>query len=231
MTTDLSVPEPSLTDRVHAILKGGIGSIPVAGNLLAEIFGMVMGPPIERRRREWYERVAETVIDLSKKGVDLDTLRDNPEFIDTVIQTSRIAMTTSQSEKLEALRNAVINAALSGSPDSTRRQLILHWVDGFTAAHVQILELFDDPPRWFASRRKAKPEFVNISTFPAVLRQAYPELAADKELCQIIWTDLHSSGLIGATNYSINMSAHGAMQSQTTETGRQFAQFLRAPNI
>ena len=37
-------------DIAHSIAKSGIGAIPVIGSLASEIFGLIVTPPLEKRR-------------------------------------------------------------------------------------------------------------------------------------------------------------------------------------
>jgi hypothetical protein len=54
--------EPKKTttkDILYSLAKGGVGSIPIIGALAAEIFSMVITPPMEKRRAEWMNDIAE----------------------------------------------------------------------------------------------------------------------------------------------------------------------------
>ena len=56
-----------------------------------------------------------------------------------------------EQEKIDALRNAVLNSALPHPPDDSLQQTFLAWVDRFTVWHLHSLSLFDDPKAWFAA--------------------------------------------------------------------------------
>ena len=49
-------PTSTLTDAVHSLGTASIATVPVVGNVAAEIFKMIVSPPIELRRQEWMER-------------------------------------------------------------------------------------------------------------------------------------------------------------------------------
>src|SRR5687768_17141556 len=116
-------PETSTGDHGHALTRAGLGSLPYVGSAAVELFGSLMMPPLQKRQREWMEEIGEGLRALEAKGVNLDELRDNEAFIDTVLHASQAALRTSVKEKREALRNAVLNSALPHAPDESRRQL------------------------------------------------------------------------------------------------------------
>lgn len=50
---ELEKPKKSAGDIIHATVKAVISAIPIAGAPAAEIFALVVAPPLERRREEW----------------------------------------------------------------------------------------------------------------------------------------------------------------------------------
>jgi hypothetical protein len=42
----------TVKDIAHSLVKGGLGAIPVIGSLAAEVFGLVVTPPLEKRRAD-----------------------------------------------------------------------------------------------------------------------------------------------------------------------------------
>lgn len=148
MTTEndgLEPPTSSAGDKVHALAKAGIGSIPLVGAAATELFQMVIAPPLERRRQAWMEAVAEGLRRLEQeKGIDIERLKDNDAFIDTVMQASQVALRNSQQEKLDALRNAVLNSATPQPIEESRQQMFLNLVDVLTAWHIRILKLLSN---------------------------------------------------------------------------------------
>ncbi len=54
-----SPPEPSTGDAAHAVARSGLGAIPIAGTAAVELLNALVTPPLERRRREWMERIGE----------------------------------------------------------------------------------------------------------------------------------------------------------------------------
>jgi len=74
----------------------------------------------------------------------LESLGENAAFVTTALQATQIALRTHQEEKLEALRNAVVNSASDRSLDDDTRSIFLTFVDAFTPTHLRILKYFQD---------------------------------------------------------------------------------------
>lgn len=68
-----------------------------------------------------------------------------------VVTATRTVEHTHQAEKIEALRNAVLNSADPGAPGADTQAIILSLIDRFTPSHLRMVTLWDDPPVWFAS--------------------------------------------------------------------------------
>src|SRR5271154_2200053 len=106
------LPKKSAADLSYGITKAVVSAIPVGGGAAAEIMGIVFGSPLERRREEWFKRLAELVNEIQEHVAELtpEKLSENEAFVSTAIHASQIALRTHQQEKLDALRNAVINS-------------------------------------------------------------------------------------------------------------------------
>ena len=219
--------EKSSGDHIQAIVRAGLGAIPVAGQASIEIFSSIVTPPLEKRRLEWMKNIGERLQQLEKeRKLDISALSTNDEFITTMMHASQIAMRNHAKEKLEALKNAVINSALPNPPDESRQLLFLHYVDTFTIWHIRIFHLFHDSNGWFQKNGRKAPEFSISSSYSDVLLAAYPELSAHRDLYDIIDSDLNDKGLFSSRGMNAMMSASGAFQKRTSELGDQFLLFI-----
>lgn len=141
---DSKLPKkPAALDVVYAAIKGGVSGIPipVIPGVAAEIIGLVLAPPLAKRRDAWFESLGERL-----KAVEarLELLGENQAFVTTALQATQIAVRTHQEEKLDALRNAVVNSATNPGPEDDVRSMFLTLVDGFTPTHLRILKYFQD---------------------------------------------------------------------------------------
>jgi hypothetical protein len=227
----LTPPASSLGDKAHALAKAGIGSIPLVGAAATELFQMLLAPPLERRRQEWMEAVAEGLRRLEKEQrIDLGKLSENEAFIDTVMQASQVAMRNSHQEKRDALRNAVLNSALPHPIDESRQQMFLNLVDVLTVWHLRILKLLANPTRWFQAHNRKPPEYHIAGSLSQMLTTAYPELTQQRELYDQIAKELYDRGLLNTQGLHTVMSGGGVYAERATEFGRQFIAFVSEPN-
>ncbi len=213
-------------DIAHSLAKGGLGTIPVIGSLASEIFGLVVTPPLEKRRAEWMNEVAEKLKELeNKQEIDFDKLKENEQFIDVVLQATTFALKTSEKRKIECFRNAIINTALGDSPEKTRSQIFLNQLDKFTTWHILILDFIDSPNKWFEKNSKTPPSLIMGSLYSLII-DAFPELKGQDELLNIIWSDLESTGFHNSGNLKTMMSGNGVFSNRTSKIGKEFIKFI-----
>jgi len=186
-------PKESLGDRTAALIRrGGLGAIPSLGQFAIELCETVFTPAMERRTGEWMNEIAEGLRQLEK---DFDELKDDNSFIDIAMQASQAALRTTQKEKREALRNAVLNSALPDPPAEALRQVFVGLVDDFSGLHVRILGFLNDPQAWYEEQGE-QPPHKPPQTLWALVRHAMPDLEAQQTVCEHICRDLNSRQLL-----------------------------------
>jgi hypothetical protein len=223
-------PKESGQDYGHAVVRAGLGVIPFGGTAAIEIFNKVVTPPIEKRRDEWRQLVGERLQQLEEDGeIDLAELVANEIFATTILQATQVAIRNHHEEKIEALRNAVINAALPNPPDESIQLMFLNLVDTFTVWHLRLLRLFQNPKGWFEENNKQAPSFSMTSSIAALLTAAYPELSNQRRFYDLVVSELDAKGLSTASGTHVMMSATGAFEKRTTELGDKFLQFITDP--
>ena len=228
---DYTPPESDAKDKVHAVVKTGLGSIPMFGAAAAELFQMVVTPSLERRRVEWMDSVAEGLKKLEEQGQrTFEDFANDEAFIDTVLQASNIAMRNSSEEKREALRNAVVNAASASAPEESRRQMFLSWVDDLTVWHLRILALLAHPLRWFENAKRQPPQYAMTSSLAGLICDAFPEMRNQRPFYDQIATDLYTKGLIKTEGFHTMLSADGAFAERASDLGQEFIEFISTPS-
>jgi hypothetical protein len=215
------------------VAKAAVSLIPFAGGSAAEVLGAIIQPVIERRKIAWFEGIAKGLDNLSKQVVNLtpERLAQDEAFTTAFLHASQIAMRTQQQEKLEALRNSVLNVAAGTAPDASVQLMFLNALDTLTPWHLILLDCIADPSGWAASRQYPlapgyTPDASNI--FEAFFRDKLPIEGFDGQLLQ----DLYNRGL--AAN---NVNPRGQLFPQSPETviphitslGREFLRFVVAP--
>lgn len=139
------ITKPTIGDVIHANVKGGLGAIPVWGSLLSENFALLIVPPATKRRDEFLFSVEKDLraIEMKIEGFNIEALSQNELFVTTLLQATQIAIRSHQQEKLEALRNAVINTALANEPKEDMQLMFLNWIDTMTPWHIKTLQALD----------------------------------------------------------------------------------------
>lgn len=232
MTTNTSLkpPEPSAADHLHTLARAGVSSIPIVGGPGVELFQMLVTPSLDRRRHEWMESIAEGLNKLEEKtGNIVDDLKSDESFIDTVMQASQAALRTSQQEKKDALRNAVLNAALPSHPDESRQLMFINWIDRYTPWHLRMLRLFADPMCWYQQQKRQPPQYHISGSLSALLTDAYPELKSQRDFYDKVGKDLYNDGLMKSESLHVMMSGSGPFERRATPLGEELLRFITDP--
>ena len=229
MTKPHEVPEATHEDRLHTLATAGIASIPIVGAAASELFTAILASPLEKRRVAWMNDVAERLKELDERGeLKLEDLQDNEAFITTVMQASQAAIRNHQSEKREALRNAVLNAALPHAPEESLQQYFITLIDTFTVEHIRLLDFFKDPQIWFQRNNIAPPQFLSAG-LESVITSAWPELKNQYEFLNAVLEELKGKGFFLGGGLRITMDKHGLFEKRTTKMGDSFLKFITAP--
>ncbi len=216
----IEVPKPTAGDAAHALAKAGLSVIPVVGGPAVELFQHLVQPPLERRRTEWMEQVGEKLQSLEQNGLNLGDLQSNEQFITAVMQASTAAIRTHKTEKLAALRNAVINIATGQGPEETIQHLLLSFIDEFSEMHLRVLA-FAHAPR--------PPAGISAGGLGHVLEDNIPSLRGNRALYDQLWKDLYLRGLINTESLHVMMTGNGLGQCRTTELGKSLLRLLSEP--
>ena len=230
MTKTHDAPTATAGDRWHTTAKVLVNLIPVLGAPAAELFNTLIVPPLEKRRVVWMNDVAKHLRALEEReNLQIEDLQDNETFITTMMQASQAAVRNHQCEKLTALRNAVLNAALPQAPEDSLQQHFINQVDTFTVWHIRLLDLFKDPPAWFERNGVAPPNFPYTSNLERLLIAAWPELKNQYDFLNVIFEELEAKGLYSGGGLRTMMTGQGAYDKRTTEMGDTFLDFITTP--
>lgn len=222
-------PKPSAGDAVHAVARAGLGAIPVAGAAATELLNAIVAPPLEKRRNKWMEEIGEALRVLEEKmGIVMEALQQNEEFIDVALEATRIAIKTSNQEKREALKSAILNSALPNPPEESLQKMFLSFIDTLTVWHLKLLKLFNDPPTYI---EKHKVNFAGYSmgAMSHLVENAFPELRGRRDLYDLIWKDLYSRALVTTEGLHTTMTGSGIIAKRTTEIGKLFLEYIKNP--
>jgi len=225
------INKPTAGDYSFAMTKGGLGAIPIVGSIASELLGLLVTPPLEKRRQNWMTEVGTKLKELEEKGkIDLTNLSENEQFIDTVLVATTLALKTSEEEKIKAFKNAILNTALGETSDKTKGQIFLNLLDTFTIWHIKILHFIDNPTKWFENAGQTPPNSI-MGSLSRVLISAFPPLSGQQELVDVIWRDLHDNGFHNTSGLMTTMTGDGLLANRTTQLGQEFLKFISSPNL
>ena len=209
-------PQPTEADIAQGAARAALAAIPVIGGPITEVLSLVLAPAVARRRDEWLKELADALetIEAKVNGFCIEDLQQNEAFVSAVIQATRTALSTHQREKLEALRNAVLNVVLSKSLSEEKQIFFLGLIDIFTVTHLEILKLFE-----------------NRAVFPA---SRMTELGTRRELTDPMVIDLKDRGMLVDPRPFIarTRESEGSLVSRNwtvSPLGRDLLSFISVP--
>lgn len=221
----------SAGDVAREVGRAVVSLIPAAGGPLQVVFENFFSSPIERRKEAWLQQLAEVVKEVEGRVAELtpEKLVQNEAFVTVTMQASQIALRNHQQAKLEALRNAVLNAALPNPPEEDEQMIFLRLIDQLTPWHLKVLSVLDEPVQWMARHSVANLGW-GTGGPSAVLEHCLPELRGQRETYDQIARDLQAEGLLGQGQFlHVTMTGGGMVGSRTTDRGKRFIRFITSP--
>ncbi|MEM9538751.1 MAG: hypothetical protein AAGA60_04480 [Cyanobacteria bacterium P01_E01_bin.42] len=135
-----TVIENTKDDKNYNAVKALTSFIPGVGGAVGEFYSSYVTAPATKRLYEFLESLVIAIQELEEKVVDELNL-EKESFQTNLMYALQIASRNHQKEKLEALRNTVLNSALSISIEEDRQILFLSWLDELTITHLTLLDL------------------------------------------------------------------------------------------
>lgn len=229
------VPTKDVRDTVYKLTKSGIASVPILGTVASELFTICVTPPLETRRINWMNSLAKRLKEIESKidEVDIESLKDNPEFITTIMHASKIGIRNHQKEKLEALQNVVLNTALNVEITESYRTIFIQLIDQITPLHIRVLYYFSNPKKWFMQRDKSLGKTISGS-YLTPFKIAFRDYEVNSSVYEFIINDLHSKGTIMMNRTNLgSTSAHKIemLKPLTTPFGNSFINYISEPDI
>lgn len=227
-----SQPKSDIRDFAYAIIKGAISSIPfpLLPGIASEVLSLLIASPLSKRQAAWVDTIVQGLIELQEKVDEfrIEDLSDNENFVTIVLQATQLAVRNHQNEKLEALRNAVLNSTLPNSPDDDVQLIFLNLVDSLTPWHLRMLALFNNPTKWAEANERPFPQEWYIGGVSQVIQHAYPELARHDQLLDKVVRDLRTEGLADIPLGTM-MTRSGMIEPRSTGLGKRFLTFISTP--
>lgn len=219
-------PSTEAGDIARGLARAALSSVPVAGGPAAELLDLVVTPALHMRYDRWLRRMAESVDEMRAHGLDVRTLKDNEALITAILNATAAAARTHEEDKLEALRNAITNAALGMEADDHVQMMFIRFVDELQGLHLRMLALFRDPAAFLDQHGIGRPTRSGSRTL--LIDAAIPEVAGHQEIYTLAANDLTSRGLMNGAITGM-VSDAGMWQAITTPLGNRFLDFISRP--
>ena len=139
----LEPPKKDASDTNYQLKGATLSVFP----LLKEFYELVVEPPFQQRTIAWMNTVAEKCREYEKKFKEFkpENLASNEVFQSAFAASARIAVQSHQKEKLEALRNALLNTVIMKDLNEIYKSLFLSFIETITPLHISILKFYQTP--------------------------------------------------------------------------------------
>lgn len=230
-----ATPPHNSTSRelLQRSIEAGLQFVPGIGGALAVTFVTAVTWRLNQKREEWLTDLAEGVEELRERlgDIDLDALVSDPRFADAVVLATRTVEHTHQEEKLEALRNAVLNSVSPDAPDADTQAIFMNLIDRLTPSHLRLLTLWNDPAAWFEFYRIPQPDLLGWgpSSRSVTVEAGLPEMRGRRPFWLHVASELIAADLMTDVNLAVNTTPQALMDRLSTELGRQFVHFIAPP--
>lgn len=167
-------------DKNYNAIKALLSSIPTVGSLGVSLWESRTPSPAMQRLYIFLETLVREFEDLKSKIELVDF--ESPAFQTTLIYVYQIVIRTHQEQKLEALRNIVLNSSIPRSVEDDVLAMFLNWIDGFTERHISTLKHLHYLDRY--APEELHTYFPMLEQNRAIYNQVLKELA-DKGLIRL----------------------------------------------
>ena len=221
------LPEEGFLDGLYRGAKATASLFP-GGGTAAELLSAVIVPPVAKRRDEWLRKLECDLRTLEDKVecFTIQSLQQNNLFLSAVLYATQLAMRSHQKEKLDALRNAVLNVATANAPDEDLQLMFLNLIDTFTPWHLRLLRFFCTPKTYGVTPRHPDDQRGSYE----ILEQTFPDLKRRRVFCDQIVKDLAICGLVSSSVATDQL--HGNLDLwgvSPTDLADQFLTFITSP--
>ena len=173
--------------------------------------------------REDLDRLSDQV-----EGVTPEKLASSEVFVSKLIKAVGYAAGMDNHEKLDALRNAILNVAAGPLTEDDQQEMFLAMINDLTPTHLRVLRFLQDP---FGEMRKSG-FALNVESHDPHLGtlKVFPDLKENAIFYAQCVSDLFGRGLLKARDGWTKMLADEiGWGKQTDQFGDLFLEFISSP--
>jgi hypothetical protein len=231
MSDDISdKKEREQSEALHKTAKLISGLIPGGGSVY-DLFTALVKPLHEKRKDDWVKEVIIRLHKLETQGkINLKELSANDEFNTVITKATLQAQQEHQEEKIEALKNIVINSSFKIPQEVIDFELVdyfLSILDRVSPLHILLLKTFRDPGSAGKKKNLNLASFLTLAktpqnTYGDFFLAIFPELESKEELVKMCWKDLYYFQLVKFDNLFVGDNLVRIGMALTTDLGNQF---------
>jgi hypothetical protein len=133
-----AVRDSNDSDKDYNVIKALISSIPTVGSLTVGLWESRIPSPAMERLYIFLEDLAAE-FDKLKSKIELVDF-ESSAFQTVLISVYQIVIRTHQEQKLQALRNIVLNSSIPSTLKDNVLEIFLNWINGFTPLHISTIK-------------------------------------------------------------------------------------------
>ncbi len=221
-------PQSNTRDVTNVAAQAGVGLIPIVGGAAAPIIAAIVAAPMEKRRADWFNRLAEGLDELRDRfeGFDPQELAENEDFVSAVYATTDAAMRASREGKRERLANVMLNIAVGKSINETLRERFISLVQQFSDEHILVMTIGRNPKAF--PRLVERVKGMMAGGRGGVYLEELKQHGMSEAVFSVVTADLEREQLITG-GFNVTMTAQSILPSIHPERGNAFLEFISAP--
>ncbi|ENO0728363.1 hypothetical protein ACA506_004493 [Vibrio parahaemolyticus] len=133
--------EPA-SDKLYRLAEAAVSIVPTGQTVLHSL----ISPPIHKRMEKWMSEVENKLIELEQASkLSFLELQSDPKFSALFLRAVQTAASTSQPEKLDFLKNFIVNISLQPDISEDELYLLFNIISEFTPSHIRLVQFYSNP--------------------------------------------------------------------------------------
>lgn len=209
-----------------------ISSFVPGGTAAYELVTTLVVPLHEKKKWEFINDMAIRLKRLEDQGhIDFEELAQNEEFNTIITKAILLAQQNHQKEKLEALRNIVINSAIKITDKDLEYDSIEFYVrliNTLSTSHIKILKALHDENDFRVAIDKIGSSYSMVN-FGHLLKTLIPSFNVQDKFLQLAVRELFNYGLTNKESTTQSIGKDDKLDEIRTEIGLSFIEYITSP--
>lgn len=210
-----------------------ISSFLPGGTAAYELITTLVAPLHEKKKCEFINDLAIRLKRLEEQElIDFEKLAQNEEFNTIITKAILLAQQNHQKEKLEALKNVVLNSALKITKESLKYDSIEYYVrliNTLSLSHLKILKALYDENHFEDAIDKIGSSYSMIN-FGQLLKKLISGFDVQDEFLQLTVRELFNYGLTNKESTTQAIGKDNKLDEIRTEIGKSFMEYILSPS-